>query len=215
MAGREKPSRVRGGCVSGRLVERRQQQPASSSRADKQHTKPALCNFLCAENFFNALYENPTSFSRASHTFKFICFSNYSLESGYRLLYPQRLVQKKMSAPPIKTTQAAEGEVAIHRIRITLTSRKVEAVEKVCSDLKNKALEKNLRVTGPVRMPTKILKLVVRKSPNGEGTNTFDRWQMRIHKRILDLYSPSDVVRQITNISIEPGVDVEVTIANA
>ena len=38
---------------------------------------------------------------------------------------------------------------------------------------------------------------------------------MRIHKRILDLHSPSEVVRQITNISIEPGVDVEVTIANA
>jgi len=68
---------------------------------------------------------------------------------------------------------------------------------------------------GPVRMPTKILKLVVRKSPCGEGTNTFDRWQMRIHKRILDLYSTSDVVRQITNIAIEPGVSVEVTICAA
>lgn len=35
---------------------------------------------------------------------------------------------------------------------------------------------------------------------------------MRIHKRIIDLYSPSDVVKQITSISIEPGVHVEVTI---
>lgn len=38
---------------------------------------------------------------------------------------------------------------------------------------------------------------------------------MRIHKRIIDLYSPSDVVRQITSISIEPGVQVEVTIEDA
>jgi small subunit ribosomal protein S20e len=111
--------------------------------------------------------------------------------------------------------QAVEAEeVQVHRIRITLTSRKVDALEKVCAELKAKALSKNLKVSGPVRMPTKFLKLIVRKSPCGEGTNTYDRWQMRIHKRVLDLHSPAEVVRQITNISIEPGVDVEVTIAD-
>lgn len=114
----------------------------------------------------------------------------------------------------LQTTEVGE-EAPIHRIRITLTSTKVQALEKVCAELKNKALEKQLKVTGPVRMPTKFLRLMVRKSPCGEGTNTFDRWQMRIHKRVLDLHSPSEVVRQLTNISIEPGVDVEVVIADA
>jgi small subunit ribosomal protein S20e len=37
---------------------------------------------------------------------------------------------------------------------------------------------------------------------------------MRIHKRIIDLHSPSEIVRQITSINIEPGVQVEVTIAD-
>jgi small subunit ribosomal protein S20e len=121
-----------------------------------------------------------------------------------------------MSAvPPIKSkTTEAEEAAPIHRIRITLTSTKVKALEKVCAELKNKALDKQLKVTGPVRMPTKILRLMVRKSPCGEGTNTFDRWQMRIHKRVLDIHSPSEVVRQLTNISLEPGVDVEVVIAS-
>lgn len=121
-----------------------------------------------------------------------------------------------MSAPPVKANQVDEQpeDAKIHRIRITLTSTKVKAVEKVCAELKAKALLKNLKVSGPVRMPTKKLKLVIRKSPCGEGTNTWDRWQMRIHKRILDLYSPADVVKQITNISIEPGVDLEVIIAD-
>merc|ERR1712080_300761 len=73
--------------------------------------------------------------------------------------------------------------------------------------------EKELTEKGPVRLPTKKLKLTVRKSPCGEGTNTWDRWEMRVHKRIIDLHSPSDVVKQITAISIEPGVEVEVTIA--
>ena len=41
------------------------------------------------------------------------------------------------------------------------------------------------------------------------------RYQMRIHKRLIDLHSPSEIVKQITSISIEPGVEVEVTIADA
>merc|ERR1719408_360020 len=108
-----------------------------------------------------------------------------------------------------------EGEEAkLHRIRITLTSRDLKALEKVCKDLIAGAREKELHVAGPVRLPTKKLKLCVRKAPCGEGTNTWDRFEMRIYKRLIDLHSPADVVKQITSISIEPGVDVEVTIAD-
>ena len=38
---------------------------------------------------------------------------------------------------------------------------------------------------------------------------------MRIHKRLIDLHSPSDIVKQITSIGNEPGVEVEVTTADA
>lgn len=66
-------------------------------------------------------------------------------------------------------------------------------------------------------------------SPCGEGSKTWDRYEMRIHKRLIDLNSSADVVKQIvshlgsvaqvlpltaqTSISLEPGVEVEVTIA--
>merc|ERR1711865_583371 len=102
----------------------------------------------------------------------------------------------------------------VHRIRITLTSRSVKNLEKVCADLIRGAKEKQLKVKGPVRMPTKRLAITTRKSPNGEGTNTFDKLEMRIHKRLIDLHSAQDVVKQITSINIEPGVEVEVTIAD-
>ena len=103
----------------------------------------------------------------------------------------------------------------MHRIRITLTSKNVANLEKVCADLIRGAKDKRLKVKGPVRMPTKTLHLTTRKSPCGEGTNTWDRFEMRIYKRLIDLYSPADVVKQITSISIEPGVDVEVTIQDS
>uniref|UniRef100_A0A023FFG8 Small ribosomal subunit protein uS10 n=1 Tax=Amblyomma cajennense TaxID=34607 RepID=A0A023FFG8_AMBCJ len=130
----------------------------------------------------------------------------------------------------------------VHRIRITLTSRNVASLEKVCADLIKGAKDKELRVKGPVRMPTKTLRITTRKTPCGEGSKTWDRYQMRIYKRVIDLHSPSEIVKQIsegewrsmriykrvidlhspseivkqiTSISIEPGVEVEVTIADS
>ncbi|KAG6422597.1 hypothetical protein SASPL_119175 [Salvia splendens] len=103
----------------------------------------------------------------------------------------------------------------IHKIRITLSSKNVKNLEKVCADLVRGAKDKRLRVKGPVRMPTKVLKITTRKSPCGEGTNTFDRFELRVHKRVIDLFSSPDVVKQITSITIEPGVEVEVTIADS
>ena len=47
------------------------------------------------------------------------------------------------------------------------------------------------------------------------GTNTWDRFELCIHKRVINLFSSPDVVKQITSITIEPGVEVEVTIADS
>ncbi|KAI9257902.1 40S ribosomal protein S20 [Sporodiniella umbellata] len=104
-------------------------------------------------------------------------------------------------------------EAKIHRIRITLTSRNVKNLEKVSADLVQRAKDKQLKVKGPVRLPTKTLRITTRKSPCGNGSETFDKYEMKIYKRLIDLHSPSEIVKQITSISIEPGVEVEVTIA--
>ncbi|EGF84165.1 hypothetical protein BATDEDRAFT_84897 [Batrachochytrium dendrobatidis JAM81] len=117
--------------------------------------------------------------------------------------------------PSKKLGQEETVEPTIHRIRITLTSRNVASLEKVSNDLIQRSKEKKLKVKGPVRMPTKILKVTTRKTPCGNGSKTFDTYEMKIHKRLIDLHSPSEIVKQITSISIEPGVEVEVTIQNA
>ncbi|KIM27541.1 hypothetical protein M408DRAFT_166523 [Serendipita vermifera MAFF 305830] len=102
----------------------------------------------------------------------------------------------------------------IHKIRITLTSSNVKNLEKFSADLINRAKDKELRVKGPVRLPTKVLKITTRKTPCGEGSKTWDRYELKIHKRLIDLHSSSEIVKQITSISLEPGVEVEVTIAS-
>ncbi|KAI9440124.1 40S ribosomal protein S20 [Lactarius indigo] len=91
----------------------------------------------------------------------------------------------------------------LHKIRITLTS------SNFLTDLINRAKDKQLRVKGPVRLPTKVLKITTRKTPCGEGSKTWDRYELKIHKRLIDLHSSSEIVKQITSISLEPGVEVE------
>uniref|UniRef100_A0A158P9G1 Small ribosomal subunit protein uS10 n=1 Tax=Angiostrongylus cantonensis TaxID=6313 RepID=A0A158P9G1_ANGCA len=116
-----------------------------------------------------------------------------------------------------------------HRIRLTLTSQDVKSLEKgdvapkfgpnfvnhlLCAQLIEGAKNENLVVKGPIRLPTKVLRITTRKTPCGEGSKTWDRFQMRIHKRLINLHTPADLLRKITSISIEPGVNVEVTQAN-
>ena len=87
-----------------------------------------------------------------------------------------------MAAPPEKAKTLEDDTITQHKIRITLTSLDLKALEKVCADLKRGAEEKKLKISGPVRLPTKKLRITTRKSPCGEGTNTWDRFEMRIHK---------------------------------
>lgn len=101
----------------------------------------------------------------------------------------------------------------IHKIRITLTSTKVKQLENVSANIIKNAENYKLVKKGPVRLPTKVLKISTRKTPNGEGSKTWDTYEMRIHKRYIDLQAPAQIVKRITQITIEPGVDVEVTVA--
>ena len=77
-------------------------------------------------------------------------------------------------------TGAPVPAAKIHKIRITLTSSNVKNLEKctcillevfirtdhyvVSADLINRAKDKQLRVKGPVRLPTKVLKITTRKT---------------------------------------------------
>ena len=62
----------------------------------------------------------------------------------------------------------------------------MQSLEKVCQDLIERAKSKDLRVKGPVRLPTKTLKITTRKTPCGEGSKTWDTYEMRIHKRLIE-----------------------------
>ena len=100
--------------------------------------------------------------------------------------------------------------------RLTLKGREVSALEHTCSEIITRAKKKDAgyETRGPVRIPTKILRVTCRKSPCGEGTNTWDRYEMRIHKRVIDIFCPISVVRDITSFKMGATVDIDLHIWN-
>ena len=103
-------------------------------------------------------------------------------------------------------------EDMVQKARIHLSSTDKDSLEEVCRELKDIALKTGVRVTGPIPLPTKRLKVTTRKSPCGEGTNTWDRYEMRIHKRLLDIDANERCMRRIMRIQVPDNVFIEITL---
>lgn len=95
---------------------------------------------------------------------------------------------------------------------MTLKGREVKPLEWACSEIVRRAKDRGYEAFGPVRIPTKILRITTRKSPCGEGTNTWDRYEMRIHKRVIDILCPISVVKDITSFKMGATVDIDLSI---
>ena len=119
-----------------------------------------------------------------------------------------------MATKPDQEKPTEAPHQAVSRIRITLTSTLVKALEKVCQEFTRAAKDNKVDVKGPVHLPTKTLRTTTRKTPCGEGSKTWDRYQMRIHKRIIDLNCTQEMIKKITQVGIVPGVDIDFTISN-
>ncbi len=98
----------------------------------------------------------------------------------------------------------------VRKARIRLTSTDYTKLEGVCEELRSIAQKTGVRINGPVPLPTKRLRVPVLKAPSGEGTATWDRWEMRIHKRLIDIDSEERVMRRIMRIRVPEEVHVTI-----
>ena len=73
------------------------------------------------------------------------------------------------------------------RARISLSGEDSAKVDSVCAQIKGISQRTGVDIRGPVPLPTKKLRVPCRKSPDGEGSETWDHWEKRIHKRLIDL----------------------------
>lgn len=96
------------------------------------------------------------------------------------------------------------------KVRIKLQSSDIDALNNICQNIKDIALQSGINIAGPIPLPTKRLKITTRKSPCGDGTATFDRFEMRIHKRVIDLPANDRVLHSIMRIAVPRSVSIKI-----
>jgi len=98
----------------------------------------------------------------------------------------------------------------VRKARIKLTSTDYVKLENVCKELKAIAKRSGVKVNGPIPLPTKKLRVPVMKTTCGEGTKTWDRWELRIHKRLLDIDAEERVMRRIMRMRVPEEVFISI-----
>ena len=86
----------------------------------------------------------------------------------------------------------------------------ISTLNDICNTIVEIAKSAGLAARGPIPLPTKIMKITTRKSPCGAGTETFDRFEMRVHKRIIDLPPNDKVLHSIMKLQIPRSVNIKI-----
>lgn len=81
----------------------------------------------------------------------------------------------------------------------------VEEISAICEKL-------GVNMKGPIPLPTKKLKVTTRRSPCGDGKASFERYQMRIHKKTLYVQINDRVIRMIMKVPIPTGLNIELKV---
>ncbi|MCH2358022.1 MAG: 30S ribosomal protein S10 [Candidatus Poseidoniales archaeon] len=103
---------------------------------------------------------------------------------------------------------------------IKLTGLNHEHLDKVCQGIKQISQSTGVKLRGPIPMPTRRLIVPCRKSPDGEGSETYDHWEMRVHKRLIELEINSTkdeavLARVVRTLEIPDTVTIEITLRSA
>jgi small subunit ribosomal protein S10 len=98
------------------------------------------------------------------------------------------------------------------RARIKLTSTDTQKLEGVCTEIKDIAKRIGVKLVGPIPLPTKKLVVPTRRTPCGDGSNTWDRYEMRVHKRLIEIDARDRVMRSIMRIRVPNEVYIEMEI---
>ncbi len=94
--------------------------------------------------------------------------------------------------------------------RVKITSTSYKELEELARQIKQIALKFGANVAGPIPLPTKKLKITTRKAPSGDGTETYEKWEMRVHKRVIDIGTNERALRQIMRIEVPDSINIEI-----
>ena len=98
----------------------------------------------------------------------------------------------------------------MQKARIKLASIDINKINEVSSYIRDISKKTGVEMRGPIPLPTKKLRVTTRKSPDGEGRATWERYEMRIHKRLIDLGMDERALRLVMRVPIPEGLNIEI-----
>lgn len=98
----------------------------------------------------------------------------------------------------------------MQKARIKLSSTNIEKLNEIISSITDVVEKTKVKFSGPIPLPTKRLKLTTRKSPDGEGKASFDNFEMRVHKRLIDVAVDERTLRLIMRVHIPENVNISI-----
>ena len=96
------------------------------------------------------------------------------------------------------------------KIRIRLLSYDYRLIDQSTAKIIDTAKRTGALIAGPVLLPTRIKKYTVNRSVHVDKKSR-EQFEMRIHKRLIDLISPTQkTVDELMKLDLPSGVDVEI-----
>jgi small subunit ribosomal protein S10 len=98
------------------------------------------------------------------------------------------------------------------KIRLRLKAYESAVLNQSCEKILDTAARTNSLTMGPVPMPTKRKMYCVLRSPHVDK-DAREHFEIRIHKRIIDIYEPSSqTIDSLMKLDLPSGVDISVVI---
>ncbi|MFA5925987.1 MAG: 30S ribosomal protein S10 [Parcubacteria group bacterium] len=108
------------------------------------------------------------------------------------------------------TKKQQPEEEAKPRIRIKIKAYDHKVIDRSARQIVETAERTGAEISGPVPLPTQIRKYTVNKS-TFVHKDSRDQYEMRIHKRLIDIFSPNaKTIDSLTNLDLPAGVDIEI-----
>ncbi|MDO8443708.1 MAG: 30S ribosomal protein S10 [Candidatus Azambacteria bacterium] len=96
------------------------------------------------------------------------------------------------------------------RIRIRIRAYDNKIIDSSARQIVETAQRQGAEVVGPIPLPTETRKYTVNSS-TFVHKNSRDQYEMRVHKRLIDIFSPtSKTIDALMNLNLPAGVDIEI-----
>ena len=119
-----------------------------------------------------------------------------------------RKAKEKVAEAPNTPKRAKDESKVVLRIRVRAYESKI--LDASVKQIIDTARRYDADIVGPVPLPTEIKKHTVNRA-SFIYKNTREQFEMRIHKRLIDIVNPNaKTIEALSNLSLPSGVDIDV-----